>query len=47
MKVAGLDEEKYIAELYVEGIEAERYKSIADMARKTGIAERTLQRIIG
>ena len=45
-KVAGLDEEKYIAELYTDGMEKGRYKSVADMAGKTGIAEATLKAII-
>ena len=38
--------ERFIADLYEDGIKSGRYKSIGDMARKTGISPQTLKEIL-
>lgn len=46
MRLEPLESERYIAELYADGKEVGRYKSVNDMSRKTGITEAPLRRII-
>lgn len=46
LRLAPLESEKYLAELYEDGLKEGRYKSVRDMARKTGISNQTLNPLI-
>lgn len=46
LRLEPIEAEKYIAKLYQNGNKTKRYKSINDMANKTGIPPTTLSRII-
>ena len=41
-----IEAEKFIAKLYENGVKAGRYKSLSDMAKKTGITQSTLSEIL-
>lgn len=45
-QVGTIQNEKFLAELYEEGLEKRRWKSIKDMANRTGISRLTLNKII-
>lgn len=46
LRLEPIETEKFIVKLYKDGIKTKRYKSILDMAKKTGIPQQTLDQLI-
>jgi len=46
LRLEPIEAEKFIAKLYEDGVKEGRYKSVSDMARKTGISSKTLNELI-